>query len=169
LEILSDVAKIVDEEIEARLREESTWPPVTDCDRLHKTFGDLHKNDILPFGLYDIAQELGYEGLLEVLESWPGKPCRRGYVLYDVRATRAAMHGYGLGLIFGKIGGSDDEIAAVGTEVVETLARNGLETEWDGDPNHTIIVKMDWKLRLADAMDADASPSDPGELIHLAE
>lgn len=79
-----------------------------------------------------------------------GKP-PKGCVYYHKQDTENLRDGHDFYLAFGQIeyhgDGNEvtkigDDTAAVGKLVVDVLNRHGVETEWDGDPNRRIKVKV---------------------------
>jgi hypothetical protein len=73
----------------------------------------------------------------------------RGYTFYHMQGTESAVAGGGLYLYYSALGGGDDAALQVANEVVDTLRRHGLNTQWDRTASSAIHVQLDWKRRLA--------------------
>ena len=126
---------------------ETTWPLVTDCDRLDAAFADLRKEGIIALqnagmdisdGQSDVGEELAKTDRSKV----------RGYCFYHGQDLERAVAGKGLLLAFG----DRDNVRAgkirVGHIIVDTMRSHGFSVEWNGDPDNRILLpKIDWKRR----------------------
>ena len=148
-EQLEPVAERLAREALARhLRAQAAWPAVTDCDRLDHAFAELERAGIVArqhfsccmrCGTSEIGAEMGdaAESGLEV----------RGYTFYHAQDTERAVDGGSLCLAYGAAEEGEEPTLAVAREIVATLQRHGLATQWNGSAELRIEVEMDWKRR----------------------
>jgi len=134
-------------EFEKKTIAESTWPQITDCDRLNKVFSELNANGIIAMqnagytqsdGLSDVSEELTSRDRTKV----------RGYCFYHGQDLERAVAGSGLMLAFGDIEDTPEGKQAIGKFIVEILIKTGFKVDWNGDPEKRINVPIfDWKRR----------------------
>jgi hypothetical protein len=143
------VERLVAEAVEEHRSAAESWPPVTDCDRLDAAFEELNRAGIVarqdfsccpPCGFAEIGDEItaAAETGLEV----------RGFAFYHFQSTEAAVEGLGLYLSYGALEEGEEEATRIGHELVHTLERHGLKTEWNGSPRTSVHIELDWKRRL---------------------
>jgi hypothetical protein len=128
--------------------EAKEWPPRTDCDRLDSAFADLESRGVLARQDFSCCQTCGANEIRDAMKAEERKGLQvRGYTFFHEQNTESAVEGRGLYLSYGSV--SDEEEAALGIakEVVDTLSKHGLTTEWDGTLETCIHVKVDWKRR----------------------
>jgi hypothetical protein len=141
--------RFTQEAIAAHLREQASWPKVTDCDRLDAAFSEMTRNGIVcrhdfsccgNCGVAEIGDEIRKEGQKGIKV--------RGYAFYHMQDTDRATEGGGLLLNYSALFGGSVAGVAIGREIEATLQSHGLTTEWNGNWNTRIGVKLDWKRRL---------------------
>jgi len=138
------------EAVAAHMRDQATWPDVTDCDRVDDAFAELNRSGIVcrqnftccsNCGHYEIGDEMKAEkddGLVV-----------RGYAFYHMQDTERAADGGGLFVRFGCVSPGEAEGTRIGQEIVEALKRQHLTTTWNGKFDTCIYVPLDWKRRRA--------------------
>ena len=142
-----EIRNAVAPEFDEKSKAEATWPQMTDCDRLDKAFADLNDNGIVSLQNAGHTQSDGISDIAEELE------CRdrskiKGYCFYHGQDLERAVAGNGLWLAFGDLDDTPEGKQAVGKLILETLAKAGLNADWDGDTKKRISVpKLDWKRR----------------------
>jgi hypothetical protein len=141
-----DVARHVDEVAARLLREQSSWPAVTDSDRLDSAFAALERAGILARQDFACCQSCAHA---EIWDEAADPSKWRGYAFYHQQDTEAAVDGNGLYLGFGaKVAGAS-ESASIGSEIAEALRAEGLQVVWDGDVRTRIGVRpFAWQRRL---------------------
>lgn len=144
------VSRAIGEALDTFLREQKTWPRLTDCDRLDRAFEILERGGIVARQNYWCCQTCGsaaiHDEMLSAAED--GEPVR-GYVFYHEQDTEGAA-GYGqLYLAYGSFSGEDSDSVAIGKELVIHLEEVGLEPRWGGKLDERISVDVDWKRRRA--------------------
>jgi hypothetical protein len=131
--------RLLAEHLEAQKR----WPMTTDCDRLDAAFAELERAGIAARHHYltyrDTARD-EIEAEIDELKEQGRKV--QGYVFYTRLDTSEAVESGRLELTFGPT----QEAAS---RIRQALERAGLNTEWDGDADSPIVVKLDWKRRRA--------------------
>jgi hypothetical protein len=150
-EVLRPIAeRLTREAVAAHLREQESWPDVTDCDRLDDAFAELNRCGIVcrqnfsccgNCGVAEIGAEIQVERARGLVV--------RGYAFYHMQDTESAAEGYGLYLNYGSVEGGKAAALQVGRSIVEALERHGLATEWNGRIDTRIHVRLDWKRRRA--------------------
>jgi hypothetical protein len=71
----------------------------------------------------------------------------RGYAFYHSQDTDAAVDSGGLYLAYGGVASDEDDDVAVGGAIEDALQRNGLRTDWNGNPRRRIYVEVEWRRR----------------------
>lgn len=143
-----EIQAAVQESIAAHLREESTWPEITDCDRLDQAFAHLERDGIIS------RQDFTCCGTCGAAEIWDemkqamkeNRPVH-GYTFYHWQDTERAVEGMGIGLSYGSTDEGEEAAETVGHEIVAVLREYGLQAQWSGDLRQRIMVPMDWKRR----------------------
>lgn len=142
---------IITKALEEHRRAEATWPAITDYDRLDSAFTALEQAGIVSrqnFSccgtcasgeIWDEMEEAGKAGLKV-----------RGYSYFHMQDTEGAVDGGGLYLGYGATEEGEAAALAIAKEIVDTLERSGLKTDWDGRWEKRIGVMLDWKRRRGD-------------------
>jgi hypothetical protein len=155
--------ELVKRAVETHLKEQATWPAVTDCDRLDSAFAELERHGIFcrqNYGAKDGHAELQDE----TQRAFEKGRVIRGYCFFDVQDTDKAIESGALFLAFGPGPVADEEIlpttkesirdgsyehegTAAAREIVATLQHHGLDAQWGGTVGEGIQIKMDWRRR----------------------
>ena len=158
--------ELIKRAVENHLKEQETWPAVTDCDRLDSAFAELERHGILcrqNYGSTDGHAELEDETLLALEKG----RVLRGYCFYVGQDTDKAIESGSLFLAFGPGPVAEEEMlpvseerirdvmngfskvehvgTAVAREIVATLQYHGLNAQWSGSIMESIQIQMDWK------------------------
>lgn len=137
----------VDPEFSKFEEAQSTWPKVTDCDRLKAVFAALDKRGVLCLDNAGYELSDGHTEAFEVLSKQPGQKYF-GYCFYHGQDVEGALAGYGLHLAFEHIDHNSSDTLKVGTLVREELERASIPLEWNGTSCMRIYLpKFDWKNR----------------------
>lgn len=129
---------------EEQLAEQRSWPEVTDADRVAAAFEALARDGMVARMHFTCCTSCAFS---EIGEEATGDT--RGFVFFHQQDSEDAAAGGGLLLRYGSFRGKDEEIAAVGGEVVAALKAEGLAPEWDGSPRRAIrLAPLDWRRRL---------------------
>jgi hypothetical protein len=147
--VLRPVAeRITDDLLAEHKQRQAEWPAVTDCDRLDRAFAELEAKGVVSrqnfsccgtCGTAEIGDEIG--------ETIANGKVARGYTFYHMQDTDAAASGRGLYLNYGSVTDSEDAALLVASEIVTTLNRHGLKTEWNGSWSQRIGVTLNWQRR----------------------
>jgi hypothetical protein len=133
--------------VQAHLRAQAGWPEVTDCDRLDAAFDELNAAGIVARQNFSCCSNCGHGEMGgEMRDEEAAGATVRGYTFYHMQDTESAVYG-GLYLKYGAARDGDAPVVAVGREIVATLNRHGLSTEWNGRGDTGILVHLDWKRR----------------------
>ncbi len=141
---------LVDAEIGALIEESSSWPPITDYDRLIYAFTRLEEEGIVMRENFTCCgtcghAEIGYEidfyreqGRLAV-----------GYAFFHQQGTDSAVDGYDLNFSYGSTvqdatGASD---VAIGKRVADEMRKAGLKVDWNGELTMCVMVGVKWQRR----------------------
>lgn len=143
-----EVHTAVQESLAAHLREQVTWPEITDCDRLDQAFAHLEKNGIISRQNYTCCGNCGSLEIWDEVEQANEKKLPvHGYTFYHQQDTESAVSGSGLYLNYGSTDEGDEAQETVAHEIVAVLREHGLQPEWSGDVRKRIHVPLDWKRR----------------------
>ncbi|MFD5553094.1 DUF6891 domain-containing protein [Streptomyces sp. NPDC127068] len=128
----------------ARVAESADWSGTTDPERVTEAFAALERRGITAREDFACCAGCGRSDIDG--EAGPGA---RGYVFFHRGATGSAVAGQGLALVYGGFDGTGTTAVAVAREVVAALANAGLSTEWDGEPDSSVLVTpVNWRKRL---------------------
>jgi hypothetical protein len=143
------VEKMLPDMLRDHLKDQISWPTVTDCDRLDTAFAALTAAGIVARQDFTCCSSCGAAEIGdEIALVTAGGTTVRGYAFYHQQSTEAAVDGNALMLTYGAL--EDDEVAAVqiGHEVVAVLAAHGFQCDWDGNIEKCIGVPLVWQRRL---------------------
>jgi len=149
---VSDAEARVNKETERRLKEhllsQSSWPEVTDCDRIDKAFAALETKGIVARQNFTCCQTCGNAEIGDEIEEFARKSKPIGYTYYHMQDTESACEDGSLYLAYGSVGGTDEDAVRIGNTIRDTLTDHGLNVEWNGQLDKRIcITGLDWKRR----------------------
>jgi hypothetical protein len=143
-----EARKFLREALAKHAAAQASWPAETDCDRLDKAFADLEQDGIVARQNFSDCGTCGVAEIgAEIAAARQSGSKVRGYVFYHMQDTESASEGGGLFLNYGAVDPDKNADLKIAANVVETLKRRGLETDWDGTNEKRIGVKLDWKRR----------------------
>jgi hypothetical protein len=147
--ILLPYAKTLFQEmIDAQFREQAAWEETTDCDRLDQAFIDLEKQGIISRQNYSCCGTCGSGEIWEVMVALQSEGKKvRGYTFYHEQDTQQAVDGEGLYLNYGSIEENVPAQIEIGHEIVQVLNQHDLATDWNGELQYRIFVKLKWRRR----------------------
>lgn len=150
---------------EARLAsEKSSWPEVTDCDRLDRAEARLRERGILLWQASPCCDSCTYGELPDRIDAvsrrYPGLRERiRGCAFFidqnmpEMLSESTELHVY---LGYGWLSPDNTEVAtdiyesnalSIAHEVCNCLRAEGLSVDWDGDFSRKIGVRVNWQRR----------------------
>jgi len=134
-------------EMQKKINAEKDWPKITDYDKLHQVFYELHEHGICALHNAGYTMSDGYSDVSEVVAGAP-EGHYHGYCFYHGQDLERALDGGGLMIAFGDL--NDDEVKGlnVGNTVVEKLNEAGFNIEWDRTLDSRInIPTFNWQKR----------------------
>jgi hypothetical protein len=146
----AEVTVAVDAAFTASEKAKTTWPAVTDCDKLDKVFDALNARGVIALQNAGYTQSDGCDDILEAHHKHPTPDKIIGHCFYHGQDLERAVNGQGLHLAFGPIDSSKEgtEGPRIGAMIVEELAQVGFSTQWNGTFAKRIYVpEIDWKRR----------------------
>jgi hypothetical protein len=146
----AEVVAAVDAAFASLAHDKTTWPAMTDCDRLDGAFAALNARGIIALQNAGYTQSDGYDEIRERYGAHSDRNTVIGYCFYHGQDLARAVHGEGLYLAFGPMDAKKEgtEGPRIGAMIVEELARAGFAVTWDGTFAQRIhIPAIDWKRR----------------------
>jgi len=146
-----DVSDAIDVAIRDLIAEATTWPAVTDCDRLDSAFAAINRRDVIALQNAGYTQSDGYGDFRAALAEYPDALRIVGYCFYQGQDLERAVRGDGLYLAFGP---RDAKLEAtvgidVGRIIVDEVQRVGLAVEWNGTFKQRILLpRLTWQRRV---------------------
>ena len=138
----------------AKLEDETSWPTVTDWDRLDAAFAAMEAAGIIALHQAGTEQSDGWTEVAEVYHVAGYEASGAiGFCFYHQQDVEIAIKGYGLTLSFGDIDGDllmadPVKAVAIGQRVVAELDKVGFHTVWNGQVNRRIeIPSLIWQKR----------------------
>jgi hypothetical protein len=155
-EVRRVVAELLPKLQSQHVRDQRTWPSVTDCDRLDAAFEALNASGIMAKHHWWCCGNCGAAAMPEEFDRiggrWQGTPIV-GYAFYHVQDTESAVDNGDLCLNFGSCEQASDAQAyeaqsiAVARTVVACLREQGLEVDWDETYGRRPRVRVTWQRR----------------------
>ena len=148
----AEVAAAIDLATATLESEQSSWPAVTDCDRLDAAFDALNRRGVIAQQNSGYFQSDGYDDFEDAYKLHPNKSSVIGYCYYGEQDLERAMEGGGLSFYFGPANPKDEDTIGleIGKIVREELERAGLQVKWSGLFAERInIPSMVWQKRRA--------------------
>jgi hypothetical protein len=151
-DIVNEIAKAAEEitkqAIANHLITEKSWPEKTDSDRLEEAFKALEIVNIIVRQDFSCCGTCASGEMLDEIEEERIKGrIVRGYAMYDMQDTEAAINGYGLCLSYGNPDQTETDAVRIGQEIVSVLRKHGFSPEWDGSWSKRIQIPMKWQRR----------------------
>ncbi len=114
---------IVQETIEAHIKEQANWEEITDCDRLDQAFDDLEHHNIISRQNFSCCGTCGAGEILdEMRKAQENGQNVRGYTFYHAQDCEYAIERQGIHLSYGSID-EENDIADIniGHEIVRII------------------------------------------------
>lgn len=118
-----------------------------DTDRLDEAFAELDAAGIIARADFTCCIICGFSEIYGEAEEGATP---RGVVFCHNQDVNSAIEGGDVHLAFA--GDPSETTPRIAAEIVETLGRHGLETEWNGDTDRRILVRMEWRVRREGAL-----------------
>lgn len=145
------VPRFLDDAIAAHRLAQSSWPLVTDCDRLDAAFLALEEIGVISRQNYSCCQTCGTAEIWDELNKAADEGRNVvGYTFYHVQDTESAVEDSRLHLSYGALEEGDAASVDIGHRIAAVLRKSGLTTDWNGHLSQRIAVSLDWKRRRAD-------------------
>lgn len=142
-----EMKSLIGPKLRAKLREERSWPAVTDCDRLDQVFYALHEQGICALANAGYTMSDGYSDVSEAVADAPDGHYT-GFCFYHGQDVERAIEGEGVMLAFGDLGDDAARSVQVGQVIVDALKLAGFQADWDGTTQTRINLPVfDWKRR----------------------
>lgn len=142
-----EMKSLIGPKLRAKLREERSWPAVTDCDRLDQVFYALHEQGICSLANAGYTMSDGYSDVSEAVADAPDGHYT-GFCFYHGQDVERAIEGEGVMLAFGDLGDDAARSVQVGQVIVDALKLAGFQADWDGTTQTRINLPVfDWKRR----------------------
>jgi len=132
-------------------QEQTTWPALTDYDRLKAALDTLETEGIVTRENFTCcgtcgAAEIGAE--IEDFAAETGRPAT-GYVFFHQQDTENAVDGHGLHFNYGTASPdwTEEKSLAIGQRLFDALKSVGLTPDWDGSIDHRVAVSLTWQRR----------------------
>lgn len=133
--------------LRSKLKEERSWPQVTDCDRLDTVFAALEKAGICALSNAGYTMSDGESDVAEAVAD-AGDGRYTGYCFYHGQDVERAVNGEGVMIAFGALTDDRNRQIQVGQSVADALRAAGFAVNWDGSIDTRIHVPVfDWKRR----------------------
>ena len=143
-----EVARITDEWLTQHYANQETWEAPTDCERLDAAFAALEQRGIVARQHFSCCGDCARSDIAEELDASTTFMKPVGYVYYSVEETASACERGELPLSFGDVYESEEGSCDVGKLICEAMAKQRLQTEWNGTRQDRICLKgLDWKKR----------------------
>lgn len=138
-------------EFAQKIRDEASWPTITDCDRLDQIFSELNQAGIIALQNAGYTQSDGMDDITQLYNEQGGIfSSIQGYCFYHGQDVERAVDGHGLFITFGDIKGTDEKGIEIGARIIATIERHGLIAKWSGSLSQRIeIPKINWQRRTA--------------------
>jgi hypothetical protein len=149
-----EVSSVLNLEFQKLAAEQSSWPDVTDCDRLDNVLAALNHQGVVALQNAGYTPDEGYDSVWEAYPDASDDERTIGYCFYHGQDMERAVRGGGLCLAFGPVDPSEEETKGpvVGRIIQQELEKAGFQVQWDGTFTQRIFVpSVDWKRRLPDA------------------
>lgn len=145
------VEGLIEQTFDAQRKAESTWPSVTDWDRLDSVFAALNRNRVIALHHTGMTLSDGIDDITEAYHDRGGKQSDiEGYCFYHFQDVERAIDGHDLMVAFGEIAGDRVKGVEIGRRIVAELNKAGLRTSWDGNIDQRINIDgFRWQKRNA--------------------
>jgi len=138
---------LVKKEIALKQQEERTWPKITDCDKIDAVFEALNRGGVIALQNAGYTMSDGHDDVSQVLAELDHKSIS-GYCFYHGQDIEGVVAGGGLMLAFGDLANTPEGKTKVGKLICSALKANGLNYDWNENPEKRInITSITWQRR----------------------
>lgn len=143
------IEKEIDKVIAAKLKEEQSWGPVTDFDRLDEVFAELNRYGIVAVHIAGYTSSDGFEEAYEAYESLKEDGIDvNGYCYYTTQDFQYAVKDQFLHLAFGAFVNHEKNGLLIGKIIAKVLEKAGFSIVWDGTLEQKIEIRpFVWQKR----------------------
>jgi len=139
----------IDKAYSDRLKEQSTWPTVTDFEKLVKAFDKLNSSGIVALHNAGMTKQDGEEDSGEIYEDLLKKGIKtKGFCYYHWQDIERVVDDSHLYIGFGDFNNCDNDALEIGKQVASTLESQGFKLNWDKTVSTRIeITNIKWQKR----------------------
>lgn len=132
-----------------RLKEQSTWPKITDFDKLVKAFDKLNSSGIVALHNAGITKQDGEGDCEDIHDGLLKKRIQtRGFCYYHWQDVARVVHDDNLFTGFGDFNNNDKDCLEIGKQVASALESVGFKLNWDKTIATRIeITNINWQKR----------------------
>lgn len=142
--------KLTDDALNQQYDEQKHWKHVTDCDKLDEAFAELDRHGIVARQHFTCCQTCGHSEISQEIKKTEKHRPVQGYVFFHWQDTESAVRSEYLYLAYGSVSGKESESEQIASQIVATLARAGLDAEWNGSVRSRICIRnINWQRRRA--------------------
>lgn len=144
----SEAQRYLREALSQHREEARLWPADTDCDRLDAAFIALEAEGVFCRHNYSCCGSCGAGEIYDEMAAAQAEGRHvRGYAFYDMQDTEKAVDDGHLYLNYGTFEGGKREALAIGNEIANAIAAQGLRVNWNGRWDRRIAVSLHWRRR----------------------
>jgi hypothetical protein len=139
----------IDKAYSERLREQSTWPTVTDFDKLVQAFDKLNSSGIIALHNAGMTKQDGEGDSEEIHDDLLKKGIiTKGFCYYHWQDVERVVDDTHLYIGFGDFHNNDKDALEIGKRVAAALEQQGFELNWDNTVATRIeITNIKWQKR----------------------
>ena len=141
--------KQIDKIYTTRLKEQSTWQPVTDFDKLAQVFDKLNTTGIIALHNAGMSKEDGEDDCDDIHDELLKQGIKTsGFCYYHWQDIERVVDDGHLYIGFGDFNNNAKDAAAIGKEVATALENKGFKLIWDKTADTRIeITNIKWRKR----------------------
>lgn len=140
--------KLTDDGLKRHYDEQKFWQHVTDCDKLDEAFSELDRHGIVARQHFTCCQTCGHSEISQEIKKTEKHRPVQGYVFFHWQDTESAVRSEYLYLAYGSVSGKESESQEIAAQIITTLSRAGLDSEWNGSVRSRICIKeISWQRR----------------------
>ena len=130
----------IDKAYSDRLRDQLTWPTVTDFDKLVRVFDKLNSSGIVALHNAGMTKQDGEGDCQEIHEALLKKGIKtKGFCYYHWQDIERVVEDSHLYIGFGDFNNNDKEAVEIGKQVAATLEAQGFKLNW----NRTVATRIE--------------------------
>jgi hypothetical protein len=139
----------IDKAYSERLREQSTWPTVTDFDKIVQAFDKLNSSGIIALHNAGMTRQDGEGDSEEIHDDLLKKGIiTKGFCYYHWQDVERVVDDSHLYIGFGDFNNNDKDALEIGKQVAAALEEQGFKLNWDNTVATRIeITNIKWQKR----------------------